>query len=178
MPRSPQDDKVVCLTCGCANYPRAHFCIECDAPLSAHAVNDPFDTIKSTGWAYRRAQQSPRSLVIVVGIWLLFLPLAIICAVELLTTLPHAVAELRGAKDRGLFLGFLLLMIAGLYISSTIIRRTTVGYLQERNRRRLEAVAGEDDDDLTDGAEEDGGEFDDDFEDDEDDDGSSRRRKR
>ena len=171
MPRSPQDDKVVCLSCGCANYPRAHFCIECDAPMSAHAVNDAFHTIKSTGWAYRRAQQSPRSLVIVVGIWLLFLPLAIICAVELLTTLPHAVVELRGAKDRGLFLGFLLLMIAGLYISSTIIRRTTVGYLQKRKRRRLEEAT-DDDDDF-----EDGGEFDDDFEDDEDDDGPGRRRR-
>jgi len=165
MSRSPQEHKIICVSCGFGNYPTAHFCVECEAPLTAHAVVDPFDTIKTTGWAYRKSQDKPRSLVVVIGIWLIFGPMGLICAIELLSLLSAFFrGEVHGAQERLLLLGAFALLGVGLYISTTIIRRTTRGYLQEQERRRREKVEPIDDED----DDETGGEFDDDFDDDDD----------
>lgn len=153
MSRPPQQDKIVCTNCGCANYPRAHYCVECETPLSGHAVTDPFETIRSTGFAYRRSQEKPRSLVVVIGVWLIFTPMLVYCFVALLEMLPQLAGGLGGRGDRLGFLLMLSLMAVGLYIPFTIIRRTTMGYLQQRERsgRRCATDDEEEDDDSDDG---------------------------
>ncbi|MCE9606474.1 MAG: zinc finger Ran-binding domain-containing protein [Planctomycetia bacterium] len=162
----PKDNEVVCLSCGWVNSPHKNYCVACGAPITAHAVNDAFDTIKTSGWTYRKVQEAPRSLIVVLGVWFLFLPLAICCGVLLLQFLGEL---LRGrwpanAMEQLIFFVLYPLVVGvGAYVSTTIIRRTTQGYLQERARRAKQDHAPDDDDDDD---SDDGGSFDaDDFDD-------------
>lgn len=172
MPRPPQEDKVICSSCGFANYYTANFCLECDAPISAHAVNDAFDTIKSQGWAYRKSQESPK-LIVVIGNWLIFSPLAICGAIGLVFWLRYVVFDRHGGDAVDGLLGYVVFpgVAAGcLYISTKIIYRTTKSYLDAQQTGGLA--------DDEDGNESDGGEFEDDFdeEDLDDDDETTDRR--
>jgi len=56
------------LTAGCG------FCPQCAAPVTPTAAISPFERIFSEGYIYRQAVASPRKLIVVVGIWLVFLP--------------------------------------------------------------------------------------------------------
>lgn len=161
MPRPPQEDKVICSSCGFANYYTANFCLECDAPISAHAVNDAFDTIKSQGWAYRKSQETPK-LIVVIGNWLIFSPMAICGAGGLLFWLKLLMTGPRGGGGDAVdgllaYVVFPVVLIGLLYVSTTILYRTTTSYLAAQQR----PVKPDDEDDDF----EDGGEFDDDFDD-------------
>lgn len=149
----PEDEKIVCVSCGLANYPQAHFCVECGAPMSAHSVNDPFDTIKADGWAVRKSQETPR-LIVLIGNWLLFSP-----AVIGIPTI--AVLWLRFILWEGVrpdlihqFMFYVLGPVVGgfwFYVSFVILRRTTNAYLLGRDRRKA-GDASDDDDDSDDGS--------------------------
>ncbi len=56
------------LTAGCG------FCPQCGAPVTPTVAISPFERIFSEGYIYRQAVASPRKLIVVVGIWLVFLP--------------------------------------------------------------------------------------------------------
>src|SRR4051812_2323513 len=98
MSRSPLDGKIICRRCGLANYPRAPYCVECHEPL-----DDPDDETddgtrprkkgKRSGKRKRRPREQPRSLVVVVGVWILFGPIALYCIVTLLEMLPEGLRE-------------------------------------------------------------------------------------
>lgn len=159
MSRTPNDGKVTCRSCGFANYSRAPFCVECSAPLEEPDEIDSSQSGRASRRRSRRSSEQPRSLVVVVGVWLLFGPIALYCLVTLLEGVPQVLRE--GLADREeLFwsLFFMALMGLGLYLPFTIIRRVTLGYQQDQaRRRRKKPIDDEDDDDET------GGEFDDDF---------------
>lgn len=57
------------LTEGCG------FCPKCAAPVSPTAAMAPFERIFAEGFIYRRAVAQPRKLIVVIGAWLVFLPL-------------------------------------------------------------------------------------------------------
>ena len=54
------------------NYPEAHFCAKCGAPLSSYASTCPFESLFAEGHVYLQATEQPRKLVVVFGIWLIF----------------------------------------------------------------------------------------------------------
>ena len=62
----------LCPNCLSENQPEAHFCVKCQSPLSSHAAIDPLGRIQATGDTYRKAIKYPSSLVVFVGMWLLF----------------------------------------------------------------------------------------------------------
>jgi uncharacterized integral membrane protein len=62
----------LCPNCMTAPEPGAHVCKECGAPLDLFATTDPIETIRSQGWAYRRAASGRRSGIILLGMWLIF----------------------------------------------------------------------------------------------------------
>jgi len=160
MTRTPSDEKVVCLSCGLGNYPTANFCVECGAPLSAHSVSDPFDTIKTTGWAYRESQETPR-LIVVVGIWMIFSPVMFGSAYCLLIGLKEALSGrvgIDGFEGLLFYLVFPLLLAAALFISTTILYRTTKSYFAGQKPAARPADDAEEDDADD---EDDGGEFED-----------------
>src|SRR3954468_17407853 len=66
------EEKQLCANCMFPNYPEAHFCTKCGAPLSSYASTGPFESIFAEGHVYRQAVEKPRSLTVVLGIWILF----------------------------------------------------------------------------------------------------------
>src|SRR3954464_15103851 len=66
------EEKQLCANCMFPNYPEAHFCAKCGAPLSSYASTGPFESLFAEGHIYRQATEQPRKLVVVFGIWLIF----------------------------------------------------------------------------------------------------------
>jgi hypothetical protein len=54
------------------NDPAAHFCAKCGAPLTSYAATGPFESLFAEGHVYRQAAERPRSMVVVLGVWLIF----------------------------------------------------------------------------------------------------------
>jgi MFS-type transporter involved in bile tolerance (Atg22 family) len=54
------------------NAPGAHFCDKCGAPMSSYAATGPFESLFAEGHVYRQATERPRSLLVVLGIWIIF----------------------------------------------------------------------------------------------------------
>jgi len=144
MPSPPRNDlDSVCLSCGVPNGPDRDFCFECGAPLTAHAVNDAFDSIRSRAWAVGKSLESPK-LIVVIGNWLLFGPGLLVGYGGLLTCLVMIFKE----PPRGLWEMFLAFLLApvGLggiaYFSTVVLVRTMTSYAEGKTR-----VADESDDD-------------------------------
>src|SRR6516162_1962936 len=70
-------EKQLCVSCMAQNEPSAHFCAKCGAPLTSYASTGPFESIFAEGSAYRAAAERPQKLVVVLGIWLIFGPMAL-----------------------------------------------------------------------------------------------------
>lgn len=69
---------IACLSCLAPNDVNTSFCEKCGAPLGATATLDPLKMIRAEGFAVGKATIIKKpSLVVLVGIWLLFLPFLI-----------------------------------------------------------------------------------------------------
>ena len=78
-PEGTEDDlsapaSVLCPHCAASNGPVADFCVKCGAPLSVIAMTDPLRETLSAGFLYREATGGKPKRIVVVGIWLVFLP--------------------------------------------------------------------------------------------------------
>lgn len=71
---SDAPESVLCPHCAATNLSAADFCHRCGAPLSVIATTDPLRSTISEGFLYREATQGTPKLIVVVGIWLIFLP--------------------------------------------------------------------------------------------------------
>lgn len=111
--------KQLCKSCAALNEPDADFCVKCGAPLSAYSTMGPFEAIFAQGFIYREAAEHPRRFIVVLGIWLIFLPQAIAGLVIMRT-------------DQGLMWD----IIGGgmIFISLGIIGRTTLNYFVAKQR--------------------------------------------
>jgi len=74
---SPFMDEDVCPACLHPFGPRTAFCSACGAPVGMVANIDPIQHIYSEGYGYRSAADGPPRLIVVIGIWMLFFPLAL-----------------------------------------------------------------------------------------------------
>ena len=74
--RPQPEDSVVCPKCLLANSPTAAFCADCGAPIGMVASVDPFQHIYAEGFAYRSAVDGPPKLIVLIGMWLIFAPVA------------------------------------------------------------------------------------------------------
>jgi hypothetical protein len=126
-----ESDAIICLRCGRPAQPGRHFCIACTAPLTAHAVCDPFDVIKTEGFVYREASQRPEKPIVVVGMVVLFGP-TFLAALLGATILPFLVLFERPGADFMPKVGTILLalVICGGWaaISGTLLYRTITNY--------------------------------------------------
>jgi hypothetical protein len=73
-PDSPHEgeEQELCTQCMTGNQPGSNFCRQCGAPLSSYAATGPFESLFAEGHLYRRAAEHPQSLLVVLGIWLIF----------------------------------------------------------------------------------------------------------
>ena len=154
--------EVVCLSCAFANLPNADFCEKCDAPITTHAFCDPFDTIKTQGWMYRKATQSPKKPIVVFGIWMLVGPVfcfAVYGLLEMLKEIVDAIVwrDLQSILQAPLLIGMASVMA---YFSGKLLYRVTTNFLLHRRNERMqpdddgndEAPAQPDDEDDADSA--------------------------
>lgn len=121
---------ICCLSCSHINSPFADFCQKCGSPISIMSIYSPFERIFTMGRIYRKAASKPRSLFVVVGIWMIFLP-AFITFVFLLAT---------GVFSRTP-LSTLIVTLFSACISIAIISRTTWNYTSRSNRENKKDVA-------------------------------------
>ena len=61
-----------CPSCLTENNTSADFCSECGHPIGNFVNLDPVDQIQSQGHLFMEATNNPRSLIIIVGLWLYF----------------------------------------------------------------------------------------------------------
>ena len=61
-----------CLTCLSEQLPAADFCPQCGAPVSSYSVLTPFEATRAEGFVLVQAAAKPRSLVILIGLWLIY----------------------------------------------------------------------------------------------------------
>jgi ribosomal protein L40E len=66
------DEKQLCVGCMAPNETSAHFCAKCGAPLSSYAATGPLEHVFAEGHLYRQAADRPASLIVVLGIWMIF----------------------------------------------------------------------------------------------------------
>lgn len=74
-------EQELCIQCLTGNRPGATFCRTCGAPLSSFASTGPFERLFAEGHVYRRATESPRRLMVVLGMWVIFGGMALLGAV-------------------------------------------------------------------------------------------------
>jgi ribosomal protein L40E len=110
------NEKQLCVSCVFPNEPTANFCVKCGAPLTSYASTGPFEHLFAEGHAYRQAAERPRSLIVVLGVWLIF-GMTGIAGVVLVQI--------------GLATGIMFLLIGGflLMISLAMIWKTTRNYM-------------------------------------------------
>jgi hypothetical protein len=113
-----EPESVLCPKCLLSNEPWVDFCANCGAPLGMMATIDPLKQTLAEGFAYRQAIDGPPSRIIVLGIWMVFLPG--------LLTLPITVAQ--GGRDAE------ALAMPALYflLSAVIIWQVTANFIRKR----------------------------------------------
>jgi rubredoxin len=117
--KSDTDPLALCLSCLHPSDPSNHFCPKCGAPLTSYASTGPFEHLFAEGYVYRQAVGCPRSPIVLIGVWMIFGPMAAIGAFLLATSRQAGIADF-------------LLGAAILLISVLVIWRATRQYCLRR----------------------------------------------
>lgn len=65
-------EKQLCLNCLAPNAQFANFCRDCGGPLTSFAATGPIESVFAEGHVYRKAVESPRSWIVLLGVWMIF----------------------------------------------------------------------------------------------------------
>jgi hypothetical protein len=135
---APEEAEPLCPHCLSSLDPLEHLCPSCGGPVDAQANMDPIQSIYAAGWAYRNAAQGSPNRIIMVAMWLLFGPAALL----LVWVVPELVAEfvysIRSAMTDGDFLGVIMIslgtaIVIGLVaVYAALLYRVTMGCLRSR----------------------------------------------
>ena len=123
-PPDPSEEGVLCPKCLLANPPSAAFCSDCGAPIGMVTTVDPMQQIYSEGFAYRSAVDGPPRLIVVIGMWMIFGPMALLPLVPLFTR----IASVDSEEIVYLFLAL---------FSIVILYRTTKNYVVKSRRAQV-----------------------------------------
>ncbi len=130
-PAEPEEEEndlgILCPNCAAANVPEADFCARCRAPLSTMSTIDPLRSTLAEGFVYRQAVEGTSKPIVLVGIWLIFLPGMV---VGLLQTI--------NAPERSAFgLGRWAVVSA---LGVGVLYRTTASFLRKRREEPRETA--------------------------------------
>lgn len=114
-------EQPVCLSCLQPNAIEDHFCRKCGAPLDSYAATAPFEKIFAMGHSFRQATEGKPRLIVVIGVWLIFLPALMIYLLNLVLPL---------FRSESIVSGIFSLPIAGLCALMIIL--CTRRYLRSR----------------------------------------------
>lgn len=74
---SAPDAVPLCINCLAEIEGRTAFCSACGAPVGAFTAMDPMQSIRTSGWFYRRVKNATTTRLGLVGVWLIFGPLVV-----------------------------------------------------------------------------------------------------
>jgi len=127
-PTSSDEDEqevMLCPACLAQNLPTARFCWKCDAPLDGLAVFGPLEQTRAQRFIFHRAATGPSGLLVVLGVWVLFAPMAL---GSLLLALPfHPTLGGFAAVGLGAAASLLLAVLSG-----ALVWRVTANYVRRR----------------------------------------------
>ncbi len=118
--------EVLCPSCVKSIPEDAVFCIHCRAPVNFIAGSVPYYQVFAQGYIWRKAAESPQRLIVVIGIWAIFLP-PLIGMIASAMAMPSPASGDGGRLEWGIG-GFWLVSYAAL--CAAIIWRTTRNYLR------------------------------------------------
>lgn len=120
-PSTIKPEAITCPSCTELNSEADAFCRKCGSPIGALSTLDPLQTIQTEGFLFRKATEGRPQLIVLLGIWIVFLPwLAISVGVAI-----HIILNERGFGYFFFFWGAVGLA----YIGFIILYRTTKNYL-------------------------------------------------
>lgn len=73
-PSTESFENELCIHCLKPNIPLIKFCRHCRAPVHPLAAWCPYEKVYATGFIWRAAANKPRKMIVLIGIYLYFLP--------------------------------------------------------------------------------------------------------
>lgn len=132
LPDHREEEGIVCPACAAFIGINEVFCPSCRAPISLLSNTDPLQRIQTEGFLYGKAVESKPKLIVLIGVWMLFLPAAFICAMWALLVFSEGIGS--GAVG---FMFFWVAIAATLFFL-LIIYRVTKNYIKYEPRRHEE----------------------------------------
>lgn len=123
-PPSTNDADVICPACQTPNGRFESFCSNCGSPIGPTATLDPMSTIQTEGFLLRKALDRPLTPIVLIGIWVLFMPAGVMSAYLAV----YYILTQRGLANFVFFWAFVLLT----YIASVVLYRVTKNYIARR----------------------------------------------
>ena len=116
---------IVCHKCLHENEDTRDFCKKCGAPVGMFTTISPFEKIQAEGHAYREASSNPTKPIVVIGIWLLFAPGAVL--------LFYALFEIIVRRTWSLDIAWFL---CGGSLALAIVTKTTVNFIRNKKHNQ------------------------------------------
>lgn len=135
-PIAPRPGEAICVSCHAPVPQSAHFCPKCGAPLGPSATFDYEGMSLAEGDMLRKSAHSPK-LIVVVGIWMMWLLPCLFAAMMLVLLVKEAIDD--PATLPWYALPILAFLAACVAVPAIFIYRTTRGYIEGR---REQAKAG------------------------------------
>jgi hypothetical protein len=151
----------LCPHCAAPFREGEHFCDRCGCPVTFQAVSMPYESILARGFAWREGSRNPQSLIVLVGMWVLFAPALVVSVIGFLALLASfREFDWRPYPRTNFLMALLCLAFVGgmATISGLLLYKTTRNYLRLR-RVAEETDSEEDAEDQEEGYEGDGSEF-------------------
>jgi hypothetical protein len=119
------NESIICPSCQAVNRRFEAFCRQCGAPIGATATLDPLNVIRAETQLYDKVLESRPKLIVVIGVWLLFFPILLVC-------LPGAIFLLIEHSSAIGFVAFWFGIILSV-VAVVMLYRTTKNYLSPSN---------------------------------------------
>ena len=117
---------MICPACQTVNGEFESLCRNCGSPIGLTSPIDPVSTIQAEGFLFRKALDSPPRTIVLIGIWILFLPMFAVGVYAAVYTIMFS----RGLSNFVFFWAFVGLS----YIAFVILYRVTKKYLFAREK--------------------------------------------
>jgi hypothetical protein len=125
VPPSFSENKTICSSCGGFMNPNETFCVRCSASFGMPQSSDPMQNLVSEGLLYGKAIQGKPKLIVVVGVWIIFLPLFLMMLTFMIGMLFFS--------DRGGGTAFLIYILTAvvMFFSAMMLFNVTKNYFKK-----------------------------------------------
>jgi len=115
-------DSLVCSSCGSLIPSTVEYCPKCLSPTAAAFNLDPMKVIETEGHLLVRATQGRQKPIVLIGIWILFLPVLLVGLLFAVTIISEGISS--GMANFAFFWGAVGLA----FIGFTVLYKVTKNY--------------------------------------------------